>query len=432
MEDNPEIREQRERRSAFKITKDMNAFIASFQFAVMQLRVMHMSRSVQLYGHISGIYGQTRKSLLFRGGMTLRLLNGFFAYMHPSFVFAKKIRFIMRVLSQGNKSPKPRCVATLTDHSNWVTSATFNPSGTLLATVSDKTAKLWRFKDTPWSATCVATLEGHDRSISSVAFHPSMPYLLTGSEDGTANVWNLLSNGSNSVCINTVFTYDKQKKFPLIHSVNAVAFHPKETLLAIGSSNMTAILWRFSPDGKDLTCVATLEGHSNWVNSIAFNPAGTILASGSKDGTAKLWNILLDGKDPTCVATLKGHSNSVTSIAFNPAGTILATGSDDNTVKLWPLSPNGTVETCVATLEGHSNRVASVAFNPAGTILATGSDDNTVKLWRLSPDGTVVICVATLNETSYTDSFVAFHPKWLLLATGSENPYEVALRALFM
>ena len=54
--------------------------------------------------------------------------------------------------------------------------------------------------------------------------------------------------------------------------VNSVAFHPTAPLLATGSDDMTAKLWRFSPDGSTATCVATLEGHSNCVRSVAFHP----------------------------------------------------------------------------------------------------------------------------------------------------------------
>ena len=39
------------------------------------------------------------------------------------------------------------------------------------------------------SATCVATLEGHSNSVWSVAFHPTAPVLATGSSDKTAKLW---------------------------------------------------------------------------------------------------------------------------------------------------------------------------------------------------------------------------------------------------
>jgi len=133
----------------------------------------------------------------------------------------------------------------------------------------------------------------------------------------------------------------------------------------------------------NIKCVATLEGHSGYVYSVAFHPTAPLLATGSLDHTAKLWRFSADGSAATCVATLTGHSSDVYSVAFHPTAPLLATGSDDNTAKLWRFSPDGSASdmTCVATLEGHSLYVASIAFHPTAPLLATGSYDNTVKLW---------------------------------------------------
>jgi WD40 repeat protein len=87
--------------------------------------------------------------------------------------------------------------------------------------------------------------------------------------------------------------------------------------------------------------VATLEGHSGSVNSVAFHPTVQLLATGSGDSSAKLWRFSPDGSTATCVATLAGgvygHGNSVTSVAFHPSAWFLATGGDDSTVKLWKI-----------------------------------------------------------------------------------------------
>ena len=161
--------------------------------------------------------------------------------------------------------------------------------------------------------------------------------------------------------------------------VSSVAFHPILPLLATGSWDRTAKLWRFSADGSAATCVATLAGHRH---SVAFHPTEPLLATGSGDNTAKLWRFEPDGSAATCVATLAGHSNYVSSVAFHPTAPLLATGSCDYTAKLWHFSAYGTAATCVATLAGHSNNVLSVAFHPTAPLLATGSCDDTAKLWR--------------------------------------------------
>ena len=128
----------------------------------------------------------------------------------------------------------------------------------------------------------------------------------------------------------------------------------------------------------------TLEGHSNFVASVAFHPTAPLLATGSNDKTAKLWRFSPDGSTATCAATLKGHSSNVRSVAFHPTAPLLATGSWDNTAKLWQLNYQDLSNSpCVATLEGQSDPVSSVAFHPTAPLLATGSSDKTAKLWKI-------------------------------------------------
>ena len=130
------------------------------------------------------------------------------------------------------------------------------------------------------------------------------------------------------------------------------------------------------------TCVATLQGHNNLVRSVAFHASLPILATGSADRTAKLWRLNSDSSAASCVATLRGHSDWVISVAFHASLPILATGSTDKTAKLWRLNSDCSAASCVATLEGHCYTVWSVAFHASLPILATGNNDRTAKLWR--------------------------------------------------
>ncbi|MEP3334028.1 hypothetical protein [Sedimentitalea sp.] len=66
--------------------------------------------------------------------------------------------------------------------------------------------------------------------------------------------------------------------------VRSVAFSPDATLLATGSDDGTARLWNLSTGAE----VARLEGHGDGVRSVAFSTDGTLLATGSADGTAWL------------------------------------------------------------------------------------------------------------------------------------------------
>lgn len=67
-----------------------------------------------------------------------------------------------------------------------------------------------------------------------------------------------------------------------------LTFCPKSSLCATGSEKGTISLWHTIGELPD-----TFQGHTKEISSLAFKPNdSTILASGSHDGTVRLWNIL--------------------------------------------------------------------------------------------------------------------------------------------
>jgi WD40 repeat protein len=288
-----------------------------------------------------------------------------------------------------------------------------------------------------------APLLGHDPRIENdnllratyriyrVAFHPTAPILATASIDSTVKLWRINSETRTAVCLSTLrnkhrFGTDEEQRY----DVESIAFHPTAPILATGSCDC-ATLWRFNSDCSEVTCVATLKGHSRPVLSVAFHPTEPILATGSADETAKLWRLNSDNS-ATSVATLEEHkgkwySRSVSSVAFHPTAPILATGSYDKTVKLWRINSDNSAAACVATLRGHASDVLIVAFHPTAPILATGSRDGTFKLWRINSDNSAAIVALTVDAHSRGVYSVAFHPIKPILATGGFSDSEAKL-----
>src|SRR5574341_1310299 len=149
-----------------------------------------------------------------------------------------------------------------------VTSVVFSPDGRYVLTGSrDSTARLWDAQ----LGEAVRTLTGHIKAVTSVAFSPDGKYALTGSWDKTARLWD-------------IHTGQVVRSFAgLAGPVTSVAFSPDGEYLLI-SNDMTAQLWsaEFGLLARTFT--------TDVVWSAAFSPDGKYVLVGDRAGIARLWD----------------------------------------------------------------------------------------------------------------------------------------------
>ena len=197
---------------------------------------------------------------------------------------------------------------------------------------------------------------GHSRNILSVAYAPDDRTAVTGSDDQTARLWDIV-------------TAKEIRRFEG-HSaaVQSVAISADGRSVLTGSSDSTARLWNLATGAE----TRRFE-HSDSVTSVAFSPDGKLVLTGNQDGKARLWDV----ETGALSRVFEGHAGSITAVAFSPDGKQILTGSGDNTARLWDAeSARPSLQ-----LQGHSEPIVSVTFSPDGKQLLTGSYDRTARCW---------------------------------------------------
>jgi WD40 repeat protein len=210
----------------------------------------------------------------------------------------------------------------------------------------------------------VALLSGHTNVIASLAFSPDSRYLVSGSVDFNAILWDIKRKRR----LHTLAGHTDR--------IHAVAFTPDSKRVVTGSYDHSLRLWQVR-NGKHL---ATLKGHTDRVRSVAISPQDGTIASGSLDHTIRLWN----GRTGRFIKTLANQGTGVGSLSFSPDGRYLLSGVTEHgpnrNCHVYSL-PTGKEQ---LTYKGHDNIVLATAISPDGRWAATGGgNDRGIQIWKL-------------------------------------------------
>ncbi|XP_074378908.1 coatomer subunit beta'-2 isoform X2 [Apium graveolens] len=141
-------------------------------------------------------------------------------------------------------------------------------------TSDDMLIKLWDWEK-GWI--CTQIFEGHSHYVMQVTINPKdTNTFASASLDRTIKIWNLGSPDPN-------FTLDAHLK-----GVNCVDYFTggDKPYLITGSDDHTAKVW----DYQTKSCVQTLEGHAHNISAVCFHPELPIIITGSEDGTVRIWH----------------------------------------------------------------------------------------------------------------------------------------------
>jgi len=240
------------------------------------------------------------------------------------------------------------------------------------------------------------------QGINSLAISPNNYFVLTGSMNGMAFLWNL-SNGQMI------------KKFPHCGYTNNLIFSSDNRYFVTGGDCRNIIIWDMktflpkqtffsknnefyyrsaklyyidqSPDSQYILTVRMDDQICQWDTSsqkevcryehnnaffAKFSPDSRYIISGGGDSTARLWNSST-GKE---IYRIK-HNNVVSCADFSSDNQLVVTGCWDNNAYLWNLKSGKKLKA----FKGHLNWIRSVSFSNDNQFIFTGSMDATTRCW---------------------------------------------------
>jgi len=225
-------------------------------------------------------------------------------------------------------------------------------------------------------------------AVNSVAFSSDGRYVATGSADQTARVFEVASQ-------------KEVTRFSQRGAINTVAFSPNGRYVATGSTDKTARVFDVKK-GKQVSFLL----QDDIVNAVAFSPNGRSVVTASDDWTARVFETV-SGRE---LMKPLNHKDSVHAVAFSPDGNYVATASEDHTARVFEVATGNEVRL------NHGNTVDAVAFSPDGRYVATGSEDKSARVFE-------AISGQEVSRLIHADAVksVAFSPDGRYVATGSDD-----------
>lgn len=172
------------------------------------------------------------------------------------------------------------------------------------------------------SNTPIMNLEGVTKNITRIGLQVDGRWMYTGGEDCRVRIWDM----KTQIC---------KRAFDCQTPINAVALHPNQVEMAIGSQGGRVYLWDVKSDAHE-QCVPEVEAS---VQDVAISPDGMFLAAVNNRGNCYIWTLM--SSSDTHLSTLQpkqkieAHKRYALRCKFSPDSRFLVTCSGDSTAKLW-------------------------------------------------------------------------------------------------
>ena len=176
--------------------------------------------------------------------------------------------------------------------------------------------------------------------------------------------------------------------------VNAVAYTPDGKTLVSGGDDLTLRVWDLL---RTDSAPKLLRGHRQSISSIAIHPSGLMIATGSRDRQIGLWNLRQSLIAPTF---LTGSARRIAQVQFSSDGTSLASVSGDHSLRIWNWHEPGQPP---IQFPDHKGTLKAMTISPDGQTIAVAGSSRSVTLWSSTGQLAHAVCDSAKENLSFTE-----------------------------
>ncbi len=249
-------------------------------------------------------------------------------------------------------------INTLKGHSGKINSIDISKNGKILASGSkDQTIKIWEVIKGNLLITLGGLFSGHSAQVLAVKFTHNHRYILSTSLDKTIKLWDIETRKE-------IYTIKD-----LLHPIFALILSPDgQTFVSVGAEKYLII--RNVKNGK---IIKSIKVYSK-ILAIAYHPKQAILAVGCQDGTIQLFNLETKQK----ILDLKANFMGISSILFTVDGNYLISVDLDNIVIKWEVKTGKKIDY----FQPKIKQILSLAISLNSKTLIIGTNNGQISIWN--------------------------------------------------
>ena len=298
--------------------------------------------------------------------------------MIRKFVFVLCLLWAVFLATVAFGADKPEIFVQI-GHSSGITAVEFSPDGKYILTGSeDNSARLWDVA----TGRLMQTFQDNE-DIKFLAFLPGGEQIFSVNEKGNICIWNIrngdrireFSLGDVGGMINDPIAYDGVTLRAIVGIKMHLADMGKGAFLKTVVAPHPTAISGYLGFGFGFRNAVTSDGR-RMLSSVRENTSESIMASKFK--RLMLWDIATG----RILETFSGHDDMIDVIALSADDRYGLTGGRDKTVRMWDLKRGKTL----AVFRGHQKPIETVAISPDKKYVLSGSRDNTMRLWDVDDE----------------------------------------------